>query len=113
MSTKVFFFTSAIVEIYQKYVLISRNFAEFREIQKPQNSAKVRNFDIIDVGIPRNFDNNDIGIPRNLERLMSVSSKLRTFAEFRFRYYRNFDILRNSDIVIIDSSKFRKNSIFR
>jgi len=44
VSTKVRFFTFAIVDIYRKWVLISRNIAEFHEISR--NFAKFRNLEI-------------------------------------------------------------------
>ena len=84
------FFTFAIVDIYRKWVLISRNFAEFREIPKPRNSAKVRNFDIIDVGIPQNFEISIITI-----------SEFREISKDRCRYPRNCELSRNFVIVII------------
>jgi len=95
VSTIVRFFTFAIVEIYRKWVLISRNFAEFREIPKPRNFAKVRNFDIIDVGIPRNFEISIIMI-----------SEFREISKDRCRYPQNYEISRNFDFVIIEISIF-------
>jgi len=102
------FFTFAIVDTYGKWVLISRNHETSKfhkslkfQYHQCQNSAKFCNFVKI-----------DIWILQNLERSMLVSSKLQTFAEFWFRYYWNFDISWNSNIFIMDGSKFRKNSIF-
>jgi len=95
VSTIVRFFTFAIVDIYRKWVLISRNFAEFREIPKPRNSAKVRNFDIIDVGIPRNF-----------EISLKTISEFRKISKDRCRYPRNCELSRNFDFVIIEISIF-------
>jgi len=96
VSAIVRFFTFAIVDIYRKWVLISRNFAEFREILKPQNSTKVRNFNIIDVGIPRNF-----------EILIITILEFRKISKYRWRYPRNCELSRNFDFVIIEILIFR------
>jgi len=74
------FFTFAIVDIYRKWVLISRNFAEFREIPKPRNSAKFRNFHIIDVGIPRNFVNNEIPKVQNSDGIPKLRNSVDTLS---------------------------------
>ena len=95
VSTIVRFFTFAIVDIYRKWVLISRNFAEFREIPKPQNSAKVRNFNIIDVGIPQSFEISIITI-----------SEFREISKDRCRYPRKCELSRNFSFVIIEISIF-------
>ena len=53
------------------------------------------------------IDNNDIGIPQNMEILMITKSKFLESLQFRGYQHQSFKILWNSDIVIIEISKFR------
>jgi len=98
---------------HRSFEILRNSDIVINETSKFHESSKFRYHRCRNSAKFRNFVNNNIGIPQNLERSMSVSSKLWTFEEFWFRYYWNFNISRNSDIVIIDSSKFCKNSIFQ
>jgi hypothetical protein len=55
----------------------------------------------------RTIDNNDIGIPQNMEILMITIFKFLESLQFRGYQHQSFKILWNSDIFIIEISKFR------